>query len=142
MPEGRISWGWQANGHRVIRLIRTPWLIPHWRREGFVPPPFSMTRMTWIKPSFLWMMYRAGWGRKDDGQSRILGSDIRREGFDWTLRTAQLAREQQDPAPVIVQWDPERDVSFAPLACRSLQMGLRSEAVNRHMYGWIVESKT
>lgn len=22
---------------------------------------FSMNRMTWIKPSFLWMMYRSGW---------------------------------------------------------------------------------
>jgi len=29
----------------------------------FVSPPFSMTRMTWIKPSFLWMMYRSGWGK-------------------------------------------------------------------------------
>ncbi len=27
-------------------------------------PEFSRTRMTWIKPSFLWMMYRCGWGRR------------------------------------------------------------------------------
>ena len=33
----------------------------------FVSPPFKMERMTWIKPSFLWMMYRAGWGLKDEG---------------------------------------------------------------------------
>lgn len=25
---------------------------------------FSLTRMTWIKPSFLWMMYRCGWAEK------------------------------------------------------------------------------
>ncbi len=37
--------------------------------------------MTWIKPSFLWMMYRAGWGYKDAGQSRILAIDITREGI-------------------------------------------------------------
>jgi hypothetical protein len=30
----------------------------------FVSPPFKMERMTWIKPSFLWMMYRSGWGAK------------------------------------------------------------------------------
>lgn len=30
-----------------------------------VSPPFSMSRMTWIKPSFLWMMYRSGWAKKD-----------------------------------------------------------------------------
>ncbi|MDI8083747.1 DUF4291 domain-containing protein [Salmonella enterica subsp. enterica serovar Kentucky] len=26
--------------------------------------------MTWIKPSFLWMMYRSHWGTKDPGQKR------------------------------------------------------------------------
>src|SRR5450830_1440408 len=49
----------------------------------FISPPFKMERMTWIKPSFLWMMYRAGWGLKDAGQSRILAIDISREGFEW-----------------------------------------------------------
>ena len=31
---------------------------------------FKMDRMTWIKPSFLWMMYRSGWGTKIN-QERI-----------------------------------------------------------------------
>jgi Domain of unknown function (DUF4291) len=31
---------------------------------------FSMTRMSWIKPNFLWMMYRSGWGQKE-GQEAI-----------------------------------------------------------------------
>jgi hypothetical protein len=44
-----------------------------------------MERMTWIKPSFLWMMYRSGWGKKDSGQNRILAIDITREGFEWVL---------------------------------------------------------
>ena len=38
----------------------------------FVSPPFKLTRMTWIKPSFLWMMYRSGWGMKDAGQALSL----------------------------------------------------------------------
>src|ERR1700760_4614262 len=54
-------------------------------RGTFVSPPFKMERMTWIKPSFLWMMYRAGWGLKDAGQSRILAIDMSREGFTWAL---------------------------------------------------------
>jgi hypothetical protein len=37
----------------------------------FVSPPFKRDRMTWIKPSFLRMMYRAGSGFKDEGQRRI-----------------------------------------------------------------------
>ncbi|MFM7200125.1 MAG: DUF4291 family protein, partial [Myxococcota bacterium] len=36
------------------------------KHQTFVAPPFKMERMTWIKPSFLWMMYRAGWGYKDE----------------------------------------------------------------------------
>ncbi|WP_433633083.1 DUF4291 family protein [Nocardia sp. CA-120079] len=31
---------------------------------GTFVSPFKRERMTWIKPSFLWMMYRCGWGRK------------------------------------------------------------------------------
>ena len=32
---------------------------------------YSTTRMTWIKPNFLWMMYRSGWAEKK-GQENIL----------------------------------------------------------------------
>jgi hypothetical protein len=39
--------------------------------QTFVSPPFKKERMTWIKPSFLWMMYRAGWGTKEN-QEHIL----------------------------------------------------------------------
>jgi hypothetical protein len=28
---------------------------------GTFVTPFKQGRMTWIKPSFLWMMYRSGW---------------------------------------------------------------------------------
>jgi hypothetical protein len=51
--------------------------------QKFVPP-FKMARMTWIKPSFLWMMYRAGWATKD-GQEHILSIKIKRSGFEWAL---------------------------------------------------------
>ena len=29
---------------------------------------FSYARMSWIKPNFLWMMYRSGWGTKGPGR--------------------------------------------------------------------------
>ena len=46
--------------------------------------------MTWIKPSFLWMMYRSGWGTKTD-QERILAIDITREGFNTILSGVVLS---------------------------------------------------
>jgi hypothetical protein len=42
----------------------------------FVSPPFKMSRMTWIKPSFLWMMYRSGWAKKDEGQNESWQSTL------------------------------------------------------------------
>lgn len=31
--------------------------------------PFSLNRMTWVKPSFLWMMERCGWATKPNQES-------------------------------------------------------------------------
>ncbi|MFV2199115.1 DUF4291 family protein [Nocardiopsis sp. LOL_012] len=31
-------------------------------REGRFPAAWKRDRMTWVKPSFLWTMYRCGWG--------------------------------------------------------------------------------
>ena len=31
---------------------------------GRFVPPFSLGRMTWIKPSYLWRIERSNWGRK------------------------------------------------------------------------------
>ena len=48
-------------------------------RAGRFVPPFKRERMTWIKPSFRWMMYRCGWALKP-GQERVLAVDISRAG--------------------------------------------------------------
>ena len=67
-------------------------------------PAFSKTRMTWIKPSFLWMMYRSGWGHKDTGQQVILRLTMTRDGFAHLLRNACLS--SYDPAiyPDRTEW--------------------------------------
>ncbi len=54
---------------------------------GRFVPPFSLNRMTWIKPSFLWMMQRSGWGSKS-GQEWVLGIHIRRPEFEAALARA------------------------------------------------------
>ncbi|MBY0238570.1 MAG: DUF4291 domain-containing protein [Burkholderiaceae bacterium] len=114
----------------------------------FVSPPFKMERMTWIKPSFLWMMYRAGWGFKDAGQNRILAIDISREGFEWALANSclshadpSMSKEEwgrtKDNAPVRIQWDPERDLHLQPLPHRAIQIGLSRQAVDLYVNQWI-----
>lgn len=114
----------------------------------FVSPPFKMDRMTWIKPSFLWMMYRAGWGFKDAGQSRILAIDISREGFEWALEHSSpshpdesMSKEEwlnvKANSPVRIQWDPERDVYLQPQSHRTIQIGLSGQAVALYVNKWI-----
>ncbi|MEU8889078.1 DUF4291 domain-containing protein [Streptomyces sp. NPDC048442] len=119
-------------------------------RDGKFPPAWKRDRMTWIKPSFLWMMYRCGWAAKPD-QEVVLAVEIRREGFDWALRHAVLShydrdvhpdqaawKQQLKASPVRTQWDPERDVRLQPLPYRSLQLGLSGEASRRYADEWTV----
>jgi hypothetical protein len=117
-------------------------------RGTFVSPPYKLDRMTWIKPSFLWMMYRSGWGLKDTGQARILALDIAREGFDWALAHGSHTRqetsspgapptEQKSAVPVLIQWDPERDLQLRPQEHRSIQIGLRGHAIRLYVTEWI-----
>ncbi|MFE7787580.1 DUF4291 domain-containing protein [Streptomyces sp. NPDC057460] len=119
-------------------------------REGCFPAVWKRDRMTWIKPSFLWMMYRCGWGSKA-GQETVLAVEITRDGFEWALRHACLSsyvrgvhpdratwQLQLKRAPARVQWDPERDLHLQPLPYRSLQLGLSGEAVRRYADEWTV----
>ncbi|GAB7182440.1 DUF4291 domain-containing protein [Kitasatospora sp. Ki12] len=117
--------------------------------EGRFPEAFKRDRMTWIKPSFLWMMHRSDWGRSP-GQERVLALEISREGFDWALERAVLSaytgrvhdsqaawKRELRQSPVRVQWDPERDLHLRPLDHRAVQVGLRGEAVRRYADEWI-----
>jgi len=147
---------------RQIRAFHTPAFVRVYQaysdaiadvalaNQTFVSPPFKMERMTWIKPSFLWMMYRAGWGKKDDGQRRILAIDITHDGFAWALAHSLSSHRPDDltlaewtqlkiEKPVRIQWDPERDLYRNPLAHRAIQIGLSNEAVIRYVEEWIVK---
>ncbi|MER6075039.1 DUF4291 domain-containing protein [Streptomyces sp. NPDC001817] len=119
-------------------------------REGRFPTAWQRDRMTWIKPSFLWMMYRCGWGAKE-GQETVLAVEITREGFEWALEHACLShyerglhsdratwKRQLKRASARVQWDPERDVHLQPLPYRALQLGLGGEAAHRYADEWTV----
>ncbi|KAF9899165.1 hypothetical protein EC991_009397 [Linnemannia zychae] len=53
-------------------------------------PKFLTTRMTWIKPSWAWMLYRAGYSYKDPGQERILALKMKHDSFISLLDRAVL----------------------------------------------------
>lgn len=118
--------------------------------KGTFGSHFKMERMTWIKPSFLWMMYRCGWGKKEN-QEHILAIDIKREAFDFIVKNSVLStyksssglsfeewQELIKSSEIRCQWDPERDIRGRPIGHRSIQLGLRGDAVRKYVNEWIV----
>lgn len=106
--------------------------------------------MTWIKSSFLWMMYRSGWASKTN-QEHILAIKIKMSGFEWALQNSCLShfddniyssydnwKEILVKSPVRIQWDPEKDIAMQPLSYRSIQIGLSGIAVDKYISDWIV----
>lgn len=110
-----------------------------------------MERMTWIKPSFLWMMYRCGWAEKK-GQERVLAIDVKRKSFDYLVRNAvissynknlEIAKEEWKEAiansDIRCQWDPERDINGNALKERTIQIGIRGKALHDYVNNWILK---
>ncbi|MGW1690647.1 DUF4291 domain-containing protein [Streptomyces sp. NPDC002399] len=118
---------------------------PSVRANRFVPP-FSFNRMTWIKPSFLWLMHRSNWAQKS-GQERVLAVRLTRSGWEEALARAVLTTT--DPAVVArapvhvhvhvhVQWDPERSLRGAALNHYSIQVGVGRGVIRTFAQDWVV----
>lgn len=112
--------------------------------------PFSFTRMTWIKPSLLWLMHRSNWARKS-GQERILAVRLTRTGWEQALSQAVLTAPVPaihgstaawsaafDNASVHVQWDPERSLRGAALNHYSIQVGVGRTLIRNYAEDWVV----
>lgn len=112
---------------------------------------YSMTRMTWIKPNFMWMMYRAGWASKP-GQEHILAIKLKKTGFQEILRQAVHSTFKAEKygthknwkaalatSNVRLQWDPDHNPTGAKLERKAIQLGLRGDILQQFNNEWIVE---
>jgi hypothetical protein len=112
---------------------------------------FSFSRMSWVKPNFLWMMYRSGWGTKP-GQEVTLAVWLRRAAFNTILTAAVPSAFDPDryadaddwrgavaTSDVRLQWDPDHDPAGAPLARRAIQLGLRGDTLARYATDWLLD---
>jgi hypothetical protein len=117
---------------------------------GRFVPPFSFQRMTWIKPSLLWLMHRSNWGQKGN-QQRTLAVRISRAG--WEKALSQAVPTSFAPglfaspdewagrfaaACVHLQWDPERSMRGAGLPHSSIQVGLSHHVIREYVEEWVV----
>ena len=101
---------------------------------------FSTERMTWIKPSFLWLMNRSNWGTKKN-QENILAIDVYRDFFDSLLEKAVLTSPDSKlydgkqweknfgETDVYCQWDTDRGINGNPLGRYAVQIGIKGNAL-------------
>jgi hypothetical protein len=142
---------WPKTGRHILAQYDSESIIVYqaYRREiaeyalahGRFGGPFSFERMSWIKPNFMWMMYRSAWGTKP-GQEFTLAIRLRREFFDNLLSEGveSFYDESQYASPedwrravarsnVRVQWDPDHHPSGTNLMRRAIQLGMRRKAL-------------
>lgn len=114
-------------------------------------PDFSFGRMSWIKPNFLWMMYRSSWGTAQ-GQEVVLGLRLRRSFFDRVLALAVASSHDPErhasrddwqralaSSEVRLQWDPDHDPCGQKLERRAIQLGLRGSLLRAYATSEILE---
>jgi hypothetical protein len=119
-------------------------------KHGYFGGEFKLSRMTWIKPNFLWMMYRSGWGQKE-GQEVTLAIRLQRSAFDGILSQAvpskyipELYADEKAwsravaRSDVRLQWDPDHGPSGNRVARRAIQLGLQGEAALKYSREWII----
>lgn len=112
---------------------------------------FSFSRMSWIKPNFLWMMYRSGWGTKE-GQEIILAVTIPRVLFDEILAAAVPSsfdssrfnthdawKQALESSEVRLQWDPDHGPDGTSQSRRAIQLGLRGSILRRYAADGVVK---
>jgi len=121
------------------------------QNQKFGGKHYSFNRMTWIKPGFMWMMYRSGWGKKE-GQECILAIELKITGFVEILENATHSSFQPDifrtkedwqaqlkTHKVRLQWDPDHSPKGAKLERKAIQLGLKDEILLQFNNEWIVK---
>jgi hypothetical protein len=150
-PQRQIRAVFDDNTITVYQAFSPAIAVSAAAKGTFAGTRFKLDRMTWIKPSFLWMMYRSGWATKP-GQEHVLAIQITRSGFEEALSQACLSHydpdiypdratwtDRKQTSPVRVQWDPERSITLEPLPWRAIQVGLSGLAAENFVNRWAVD---
>lgn len=126
--------------YQAFRRSTANYAVEHKRFGG---EDYRYTRMSWIKPNFLWMMYRSGWALKQ-GQEHVLAIWIKVEDFEEILSEAvhssfqggiydssEVWKEASKASNVVLQWDPDHDVYGGKEKRRAIQLGLRKKMLEK-----------
>lgn len=106
-------------------------------------PNFSYGRMSWIKPNFLWMIFRCGWASKEN-QGRVLALWLDKIAFEAILSQAVFStfpagnydsaaawKRELATKNVRLQGDPDHGPYGDKLPRRAVQLGLKGETLEQ-----------
>ncbi|MCX6316997.1 MAG: DUF4291 domain-containing protein [Bacteroidetes bacterium] len=153
---------WPSSGRQVMGRVEGDALIvyqafnPHiaeWAvtHQQFGGPHYSFNRMSWIKPGFLWMMYRAGWASKEH-QQHILAIKLPMVHFKTILREATITsydssffstekewKNELERTEVRLQWDPDHNPAGVKQERKAIQIGMKGNILRQFCTEWITE---
>ncbi|MDP5106130.1 MAG: DUF4291 domain-containing protein [Polaribacter sp.] len=149
--EGKHIIGQERNNNIIVYQAFNP-NISKWAIENqkFGGSHYKFSRMSWIKPNFLWMMYRAGWARKEH-QQNILAIEISKENFKILLEeavhsdykeeiyvTKENWKSQLAKSKVRLQWDPDHNPYGEKLERRAIQIGIKGDLLEKFGKEWVI----
>lgn len=121
------------------------------QHQHFGGEAYSFNRMSWIKPNFLWMMYRCGWASKVN-QERVLAIWIKKVDFDKILTEAVFSSFKKEryaneadwkadlqQKKVRLQWDPDHNPYGEKQERRAIQLGMKGEILKTFSEKMIVK---
>lgn len=119
--------------------------------KGTFGTGFNTNRLTWIKPSFAWVLQRTKYATKHrmnaiariklshEGWLHILQQSIPTQYDAQRYPSEEVWQQALEPAPVIHQWDPERDLVGKKLNQAAIQVGIRNEELSlSYVNDWIL----
>lgn len=119
--------------------------------QKFGGSSYSFGRMSWIKPNFLWMMFRCGWNQKQN-QERTLAIWLKISVFENILKQAVFSSYKSEiyenteqwksellNSNVRLQWDPDHNPSGDKIERRAIQIGLKDDSLKEFNDNGILE---
>jgi hypothetical protein len=152
-PYPRVSKRWPKDGRHILATYDDSNIVVYQAYRAAIGEyaakyqkfggEYSFSRMSWIKPNFLWMMYRSGWGTKA-GQEVILAITVPRTLFDEILEKAVPSsywshlfdspeewKRALATSEVRLQWDPDHNLYGNKEERKAIQLGLRGSMLRR-----------
>lgn len=121
------------------------------KNQKFGGEHYSFNRMSWIKPGFLWMMYRAGWASKEH-QQKILAITLPITHFKTILNDATISsyenaiyashdewKKELEKTEVRLQWDPDHDPFGKKQERKAIQLGMKGSILKKFCTEWIIK---